>query len=272
LTTISLPSKADSEARAAQEYMRQFSEIEDLGVGDYTISVEPCPWKSYCRFSEKRIVIDTSLFKDSNPTPKVAMSVLQELGNLSQVKEFHSLIQRASTMTPDEFVSEYERIEHKSALIAKKILRSHYPVAKWQECPMAYTSEPFELHYLLQQAGGHSQEIFERHAPLFKKNLTYKGSWIDAPPSKEELRPILSILDLNIRSQDPESQVSAPAQRDYQLLKSLIHQRSKNPKEPNRRLYERLALRIVEIEKASGLQSDNSDNDIKPKIKPPMGL
>jgi hypothetical protein len=247
LTTIALSATYSLE-QATQEHMKQFSGLEALGINGYSISIEPCPWGAYCEFSDKKVVLDPALFKNSQISPRVEMSVLHELGNLSQESDFRSLRERASQMSPDEFVSDYERIEHRSALIAKKILRDYYPVEKWSECPFAYTPEAFELHYFLQQLGGHSQDIFNRHSSFFDKHINYNGTWKNPPIPEDEDQFLRALIDLRIRSEDPERDVSEPALKKYQDLKSYIYESSQNSIEKN--LYTRLKSRIEEIERA----------------------
>jgi len=249
LTTGTIQGVSD-QALEIQEHMKRFPEIADSGVDHYTIRIHPCRWGACCVFPDKRIDIDPSLYADSAITPQLEMSVLFELANLSQEREFRSLLGRVSLIAPEEFVSNWERLEHRSALMVKKIIRDRFPIEQWPDYPYAYTPENFNLHYLLQQAGGHSQEIFERHARSLGANAEYNGTWNGAL-QQDELRFIFSLIDLKIRSQDPEQRVSLPAIKDYQFLQSVIRRGANDPREANRSLYARLAPRIDEIEAAS---------------------
>lgn len=135
---------------------------------------------SRCDFKSNEILLDPTLCegKIGDVYSKVLEAYVFEMANLSRKSEFMGLIKNVSSLPSEEFVEEFERLEHLSALEAKEIVCSYFPRENWPDTEMAYVPKRFELHYLMQRISGHSQRIFERFFPgrPVPKNLLRVGS------------------------------------------------------------------------------------------------
>ena len=220
-----------------------YQEIENE-AGAPRIDIEGSPFLASCDFNERSIALDPLLFesKTGNAFPKALQFYLFELANLSQAKEFKSLIDRVDHLTPDKFVEEYEQLEHQSALKAKEILRRCLPKQEGSQYSMTRVPENFETHYLVQQLSGHSQEIWERYADLFPPNSFYYGTWNSVA---EDEKPILfALIDFKSRMEDKDPVISAQGKEKYSLVKDRASRQ-------NESLRSRLMPKIQLIESVS---------------------
>lgn len=198
-----------------------YQEIEQE-ASDPIIYLESSPFLASCNFEEHSITLDPFLFKSKNGNTfaKALQFYLFELANLSQAKEFKSLIDRVTFLTPDKFVEEYEMLEHQSALKIKEILRRCLPKEEWSEYSMTRVPENFEMHFLVQQMSGHSEAIWERYADHFSPHSFYRSKWDSVP---EDEKPFLmALIDFQSRKQDPDPTIAAQGEKKYSLTKELL--------------------------------------------------
>ena len=174
---------------------------------------------AYCIWASNSIVLDQALVdeKIGKVCPAALQSYVFEMANLAQRAKFSKLVKNIGKLTPDQFVEQYERLEHQSALTAKAILRKCIPLKDWSKCPMVFITEQFSPYYLLQQAGSHSQRIWNRHKDHFSPDTNYIGTV--STVSSAEKPYVLALLDLQMRKRDSESSVSLTAENDYNTLK-----------------------------------------------------
>jgi len=214
-----------------------YCQIRDM-VAPVSVVIEPCPYLAAIKLDERRIVLDPSLFEDKvgEIYPKALQYYLFELSNLAQADKIEALFDRSDRITPDEFVETCERIEHQSVLNTKKILRRSLPREQWMHYPLIYSTDRFDLHYLIQQTAGHSLRIWDRYRFLFPEASSYTGTWSSVP--EDERRPLMALIDLKGRLSDPDESIATQANKDYHFLKDyfLSH--------PNADLRNRLARRI----------------------------
>lgn len=178
-----------------------------------------CDFGAYTDPSKNKIFLDPSLFQGTIPSSTAIESALFELINLSKKRDFCGLVKKIDALDPDEFVKEYESIEYRTALVCKRILQKNIASDRWDAYPMTYTSQSFQLHYLLQQLSGHSQKIYERYKDHFNANQTYHGSW-QAPTDTESKEILLELLNLKIGSETSETDFGKTAAASYKRLKN----------------------------------------------------
>ncbi len=197
--------------------IEEFQQLKNT-IGDISFEIAD---STYSRVTKNVIVLASDLFENQKPTLMAIEAALFETANLSQAGRFKKLLEDSNLTTPDEFVEQFERIEHTSALMCKKILRRIYPKERWLDCPMAYTTECFALHYFLQQSSGHSRDIWERYRSFFPDGALYSGTW-KTPISKEEEFLVNLLLDIVFRMEDPEEDIHQQAAEDYKILTQIM--------------------------------------------------
>jgi len=226
------------------EYLEQLDTYQSLKIaaGLFHVEIDPTVTSSTCNLNNRCIALAPHLFdvKIEKIFPKAVAAVVFEMANLAQSNAFRKLIERIEDLTPNEFVETYERIEHKSALKAKEILRATFPPEQWDSTPIVYCPDQFQPHYLLQQVLGHSQKIWERYSRLKSDKLNYPGTW-DPPLDNEEKQMLKALLHLYALKHDPLKTLSEMGTQKYEKLTNLIL--SKKDVEP----FARLAQRIQEI-------------------------
>jgi hypothetical protein len=186
----------------------------------HEIIIEKGDFPAYCNWAKKTIVLNPSLFQEKigKIYPLALQSIIFETANFAQREQFSNLVDRIKSLTPDEFVEQYERLEHQSGLAAKAILRGCIEIKNWNKIPMVFVSDRFGPHYLFQQVGRHSHSIWDRYADRFEKNSRYEGIAI----SEADKPYVLALLDLQLRGADSEPSVSEPARKSYVNLKEYL--------------------------------------------------
>lgn len=217
-----------------------YQEVERLS-GPIEFSIGECKFDAYCDLFTNRVVLSTHLFKEDLPPSIALQSALFEVANLSQKVKFQDLVGRVKLLTPDEFVEEYERIEHQSALICKTVLRKIFPKEKWSECSLAYTSENFHVHYMMQQITGHSKNIYKAFRSEFDPFLKYKGSF-SYSIRKKDVDILKKYIDMVVVMLDAEHPLSKEASQVYNKFHS--------PQNENQRKHysDRLLRQLDEID------------------------
>ena len=218
----------------------------EKSAGPFHLKIHPTHSISYCDFKDKKIVLSPALFRNRVGAiyPHAIQALVFEMANLAQSGSFDRLADRVKELTPDEFVENSERLEHRSAVKTKEILRKNFPISMWDHMPIVYSHEQFGPHYLLQQASGHSKNIWERYRPLMKEGDGYKGTWA-TPVQSDELPIVKSLLHCASLMDDSELTLRNDAQRLYnKSTRSITSKAESNGAE----LYSRLAGRIKEIE------------------------
>lgn len=172
-------------------------------VGEVKYSLDQCAFGAYSELSNNHIHIDPNLFDGSRPKPAAIQAVLFEMANLYQKNDFRCLVRNIRSLSPDSFVEKYEGIEHQSALICKKILRSFFPQDQWTKFPLTYTPDNFRLHYLLQQLAGHSGNVYQKYRRHFNSTCIYLGTF-GKPIAKTELGFLRRCVETIIVMQDPD--------------------------------------------------------------------
>ncbi len=204
------------------------------------LKIDESASSAYCIWASNSIVLDQALVdeKIGKVCPAALQSYVFEMANLAQRDKFSKLVKNIGKLTPDQFVEQYERLEHQSALTAKAILRKCIPLKDWSKCPMVFITEQFAPYYLMQQAGSHSQRIWNRFKHNFSPDTDYIGTVSSV--SSAEKPYVFALLDLQMRKRDPESSVSISAENDYSnLTKNILKISSMD-----------LQSRIHEIERA----------------------
>jgi len=222
----------------------EYTQLLDT-IGRIEFVVENCLSPAYCDFENSCIKLDPSLFekKCGNIYPLVVESILFEMNNYTEKAAFDCLLSGARAMTPDQFVEEFERLEHRSALKTKAILRKHFEFDLWKNASLSHIPNDFRLHYLKQQVTGHSQDIWARLSHLFPQGSDYRGIW-KGEVAKDEKTYVLALLDLYGRISDPVPAISVAATKNLHFLKRHIRTNRENPE-----LSARLSGRIREIER-----------------------
>ncbi|MBS0651942.1 MAG: hypothetical protein JSR39_00275 [Verrucomicrobia bacterium] len=198
-------------------------------LGQVKYSIAECPFGASVDLSSNEIFLDPRHFHGSLPATSAIQAALFEIANLFNKNNFKDLVGRIESLPPDAFVEQYERIEHRSALLCKKALREFLPKEKWSDYPMAYTTENFQLHYLMQQLAGHSQKVFEKYRAKFSPNLGYVGS-LRIPIEKEEVKYLRQFIDLIIMMEDPDHPLCKKAAECYLRMKAAAEGNTTLPK------------------------------------------
>lgn len=228
--------------RNLQDELERFSLDHDLHclLKKVHFKIEECDFGARAIPASNTISLNPNLFNGSNPTSEAIESALFELINLSKKEEFQSLVDRIDWLNPEEFVEEYERIEYRTAKICKKILIKQIPLENYDDYPLIYTTEHFQLHYLLQQLKGHSQKIYDTYKNRLAVHEPYRGT-LDLPGEKESAI-LTELINLKIGSEQTSTTFGKSAKSNYQRLKTAL---LSNPK------YNHLRSHIKQIEEAS---------------------
>jgi len=112
---------------------------------------------------------------------------------------------------------------------------------------MAYTTENFQLHYLLQQLAGHSQSVFEKYRTQFHPGMEYLGS-LSTPVKQEEVKYLRQFVELIIMMEDSDHPLCKKADE--------YHLRMKAAAEANKVLPKQLLEHFQEIEIMRGIDTD----------------
>lgn len=152
------------------------SMASDLGVSK--ICVHPCPTSAEVNLTTRAITINPD-----SPVNEALESLIFELHNLAAKNQFEALTRRISSLSVDEYVKAKEEIEYKNVRAAQKMIR---------ELKIKSTLDTidydFDVHYLIQQAAGHSQMIADEYARKTNSEASYKGTW--AHPIRTEAERI----------------------------------------------------------------------------------
>lgn len=232
------------------ESLKQNMDYQELenSLGSFDLKVRKSRSISSCDFIRKEIVLDPSLLqkKVGDIYPQAVEALIFEMANLAQSTSFDQLVGRIQKLTPDQFVEEFERLEHKSAIKTKRILRKNFPISLWELMPIVYSHDRFAPHYLLQQALGHSQSIWEHHKQHISGTSTYNGTWI-SPVRKDEISIVKSLLHCLSLKEDGIPSISEDAKILYEKSRNhILYQMEADESE----FYTRLAGRLQEIETA----------------------
>ncbi len=192
--------------------------LKDL-LNRVEFTVAKCGFGASANPAHDTIALDPSLFQGATPSSFAVESALFELVNLSQKSYFQSLVNRIDKLDPDEFVKDYEHIEYQTALICKRILQKKLAPDQWDAYPLVYTTDSFQLHYLIQQLSGHSQKIYERYKDRFSTNETYCGSW-QMPAEEEDRQILIELLSLKIGSEFQDTGFGKNAEASYKQMKN----------------------------------------------------
>ncbi len=204
----------------------RFCDLKDAIGSTIGFSISSCDFLAEC--TDRKIILDPSLFRNklNNICPQLIESILFEMNNLKLKGLFDDLINNAKSLTPDEFVEKFERLEHLSALETKRALREIFPSEDWHCFPFAYVTENFDLHYLMQQTGEHSLGIWMRFPYLFNRSDTYIGTWKPVP--LDEKKFVIDLLNCQIDMDDPDQFVSETSKKNFCLIKQYIFEELKN--------------------------------------------
>lgn len=231
----------DLRVRLLESMLNKVPQYQALAkeLGQVKYSIAECPFGASVDLSSNEIFLDPRHFHGSLPGPSAIQAALFEIANLFHKNNFKDLAGRIESLTPDAFVEQYERLEHQSALLCKKTLREYLPKEKWSVYPIAYTTENFQLHYLMQQLAGHSQKIFEKYRAMFSPHADYVGS-LRIPIEIEEVKYLRQFVDLIIMMEDPDHPLCKKAAECYLRMKAAS--------ESNKALPEHLLEHFQEIE------------------------
>lgn len=206
------------------EFLEKISEYQDIStkIGTISILIGSCQFLASSNLTDKQITIDQRLLqkKSRRMYPLVIDAILFEMCNLEQTSTIHDLVNQAGSLTPNEFIEKFERIEFQSALKTSQILRKYIPMKDWHRYPLAIMHTGFHLHYLMQQTIGHSHKIWERFAHLFNPAVYYEGSWLPVP--EDEKPYIIALISCRSGQENPLPRISAKAEQEYQTLKNHI--------------------------------------------------
>ncbi|MBX3719530.1 MAG: hypothetical protein KF898_07770 [Parachlamydiales bacterium] len=233
-----------------------YQQLKD-SVGPIKYSIGNCTFGAYSDLSNNNICLDSKLFNGSLPSSNAVQGALFEIANLYQKKEFERLVGRIDFLSPDAFVAMHERIEHRSALFCKTVLRRFLPNEKWPEFSMAYTTENFHLHYLLQQLAGHSQNVFKKYRAQFDPGMEYLGSLL-TPVKEEEVKYLRQFVELIIMMEDSDHPLCKKAAQYYLLMKAAAEANQVLPKQLLEHFQEIEMFRTIDTDPLSCASSSDS--------------
>ncbi|MGE0669717.1 MAG: hypothetical protein AB7H48_13245 [Parachlamydiales bacterium] len=233
-----------------------YQQLKD-SVGPIKYSIGNCTFGAYSDLSNNNIYLDSKLFNGSLPSSNAVQGALFEIANLYQKKEFERLVGRIDFLSPDAFVAMHEKIEHRSALFCKTVLRRFLPNEKWPEFSMAYTTENFHLHYLLQQLAGHSQNVFKKYRAQFDPGMEYLGSLL-TPVKEEEVKYLRQFVELIIMMEDSDHPLCKKAAQYYLLMKAAAEANQVLPKQLLEHFQEIEMFRTIDTDPLSCASSSDS--------------